>query len=160
MMLTRLDKIEDIIPIFKEYLGHMSQYFVVNDHDSWFKGALKNLNKYSTAPDRYIYIVRESGLIIGFSFINKKLRFNSDGFSIAEFYIQKEQVRKRTGSRLAEYVFKQFPGNWEVAVTTNNHTARMFWKKVVSTYTHDKYSEKVTHTFDGCVFLFNNSTYL
>lgn len=159
-MITRLEGTADIVPIFKEYLECMSHYFVVNDHDSWCKGALKNLNKYSMDPDRHIYIVRESGFIIGFAFVNKHLRFNRDGFAVAEFYIQKAHVRKRTGSRLAEYVFEQFPGNWEVAVTSNNHSARLFWKQVVSSYTHETYSEKVSHAFDGCGFLFNNSSYV
>lgn len=158
-MITRLENTDCIIPIFKEYLEYMSHYFVVNDHDSWCNGALKNLNKYSTDPDRFIYVVKASGLIIGFSLVNKHLRFNKDGFAVAEFYIQKAYARKRAGSRLAEYVFEQFPGNWEVAVTSNNHSAGTFWKQVVSAYTHDNYSEKVINTFDGCGFLFNNSTY-
>lgn len=158
-MITRLENTDGIIPIYKEYLEYMSPYFVVNDHDSWCKGALKNLNKYSTDPDRFICIVKASGLIIGFSLVNKHLRFNKEGFAVAEFYIQKTYTRKGTGSRLAEFVFEQFPGKWEVAVTSNNLSARIFWKQMVSAYTHDNYSEKVTHTFDGCGFLFNNSTF-
>jgi len=158
MMIDLLENTADIVTIFKDYLEYMSHYFVVNDYDSWCKGALKNLNKYSTDPDRYIYIVRESESIIGFAFVCKHLRFNLDGFAIADFFIQKAHMRKKTGSRLAEYVFKQFPGNWEVAVTSNNHIAKIFWIQVVSSYTHNNYSEKVINTFDGSGFLFNNST--
>jgi hypothetical protein len=64
MMITRLESTADIIPIFKEYLEYMSPFFVVYNHDSWCKRALKNLNKYSTNSDCHIYIVKESGFII------------------------------------------------------------------------------------------------
>ena len=156
-MIARIENIEEIKPIFKEYLAYMSQFFVTDNYDSWCEGALKSLRLYSIKEDRYIYTIRESDSIIGFAFINKHLRFNNDGFAVAEFYIRKDHERKGYGRRLAEYVFALFPGNWEVAVTEKNKSARAFWKQVVSAYTHDKFVEKKKSSFSGNGFLFNNA---
>lgn len=155
--ISRLENTEDIITIYKEYLAFMSPFFVVDDHDSWCEGALKNLKRYSAGSGRYIYIVKDFDSIIGFSFITDHLRFNDDGFAVADFYIQKDHEGKKSGQRLAEYVFEQFPGNWEVAVTRNNHSAYLFWGNVVASYTHEKFIKKRKSSFDGCGFLFNNA---
>ncbi|MBW2265438.1 MAG: GNAT family N-acetyltransferase [Deltaproteobacteria bacterium] len=155
-MIARIETIDEIKPIFREYLNYMSQFFEINDHDSWCEGALKYLQRYPIEDDRHIYILKESESIIGFSLVNKHLRFNNDGFAVAEFYIQKDHVRKGYGRKLAEHVFAQFSGNWEVAVSLKNSSARAFWKQVVSSYTDGKFIEKRICSFSGYGFLFNN----
>ncbi|MCP3944230.1 MAG: GNAT family N-acetyltransferase [Desulfobacteraceae bacterium] len=155
-MITQIEKIEEILPIFKEYLGYMSQFYKIYDLPAWCEGALKNLEQYSRADDSFIYILKKSDSIIGFALINKHLRFNHDGFAIAEFYIQKDHGRTGCGRLLAEYVFSRFPGNWEVAVTLKNRSALSFWKQVVSVYTSDIFIKKKKASFDGYAFLFNN----
>jgi predicted acetyltransferase len=135
----------------------MSQFFDIKDRRSWCEGALKSLQRYSTEDDRHIYILKESETIIGFAFINKHFRFNHDGFAVAEFYIKKDHERKGFGRKLAEHVFAQFSGNWEVAVSKKNHSARVFWKQVVSSYTGGNFVEKRIGSFSGYGFLFNNA---
>ncbi len=156
-MIERLESIDEIKPLFIEYLDYMSQFFEITDFDSWCKGALKNLKVYSTAKDRHIYTLKKSKAIIGFAFVNKHLRFNNDGFAIAEFYIQKKYAKKSYGRKLAEHIFGQFPGNWEVAVSLKNNSALVFWKHVISSYTYDKFIQQNHSSFNGYGFLFNNA---
>ena len=156
-MIARIENIDEIKPTFREYLNYMSQFFDIKDRRSWCEGALKYLQRYSTEDDRHIYILKESETIIGFAFINKHLRFNHDGFAVAEFYIKKDHERKGFGRKLAEHVFAQFSGNWEVAVSKKNHSARVFWKQVVSSYTGGNFVEKRIGSFSGYGFLFNNA---
>jgi predicted acetyltransferase len=156
-MIVRIENIDEIKPIYGEYLNYMSQFFEINDHNSWYESALKNLQRYSAEDDRHVYILKESESIIGFALVNKHLRFNNDGFAVAEFYIQKKHERKGYGRRLAEHVFEQFSGNWEVAVSLKNNSAREFWEQVVSSYTNGKFVEKRTSSFSGNGFVFNNA---
>ena len=88
-MIIKQKSIDKIKPIFKEYLNYMSQFFEIFDHTAWCEGALKNLQRYRTEDGCHIYVLMESESIIGFALVNKHLRFNDDGFAIAEFYIQK-----------------------------------------------------------------------
>lgn len=157
MIIDRITLIDEIKPIYKEYLAYMSQFFAIKNYDPWCEAALKYLQRYSIESDRHIYVIKESDSIIGFAFVNKHLRFNHNGYAIAEFYIQKDHERRGYGRMLAEYVFAQFSGNWEVAVTLKNNSARLFWAQVVATYTQSIYKEKKILSFSGNVFLFNNT---
>ncbi len=155
-MILKIKTINEIIPIFREYLSCMSQFYAINNYDSWCEGALKNLQLYLIENDRHIYILKDSESIIGFALVNKHFRYNHDGFAIAEFYIQKDYERKGYGRKLAEHVFAQFPGNWEVAVALNNYSAIMFWEQVVLSYTCGKFIKKSKPSFKGYGFLFNS----
>ena len=155
-MITQIKTIDKIKPVFREYLKHMSQFFEIIHYDSWCEGALKNLQFYSMADDRHIYILKESDAIIGFAMVNKHFRFNTDGFAVAEFYIQKNHGRKGYGRSLAEHVFAKFPGNWEVAVALTNKSALVFWEQVVSSYTGGKFIKEKNASFCRYGFVFNN----
>jgi len=155
-MITRIKTTNEIKPIFKDYLKHMSQFFKIAHYDSWCNGALKNLQRYSMTDDQHIYILKESDVIIGFAMVNKHLRFNTDGFAVAELYIQKSHEKKGYGRKLAEHVFAKFKGNWEVAVTLKNSSALLFWEQVVSSYTDGKFIKKRNDSFCGYGFIFNN----
>ena len=155
-MITRIQTINPIKPIFREYLDYMSQFSLIHDVESWCKSALKNLQLYSIADDRYIYILKKSDTIIGFAMVNKHLRFNSKGFAVAEFYIQKNHEKKGYGRRLAEHLFEKLPGNWEVAVSLKNKSALVFWNQVVSSYTDGKFIKEWNASFSGYGFIFNN----
>jgi len=156
-MKTQIKTIARIKPIYREYLDEMSQFYEIDNVDSWCDGALKNLQRYSMADDRYVYILKESDAIIGFALVNQHLRFNTDGFAVAEFYIQKDHARKGYGRNLAEYVFEQFTGIWEIAVTLKNKSALMFWEQVVSSYTDDQFIKKRHASFNGYGFIFNTA---
>lgn len=134
----------------------MSQFFEIAHYDSWCKGALKNLQRYSMTDDQHIYILKESDFVIGFAMVNEHLRFNTDGFAVAELYIQKSHEKKGYGRKLAEHVFARFEGNWEVAVTLKNSSALLFWEQVVSSYTDGKFIKKRNDSFSGYGFIFNN----
>ena len=58
---------------------------------------------------------------------------------------------------MAEHVFAQFTGNWEVAVSLKNNLAREFWKHVLFSYTNDKFIEKKMDSFNGYGLIFNNA---
>jgi len=155
-MIVQIETIDKIQSIYREYLDYMSQFFEIHNFDSWCKGALKNLRHYSIADDKHIYILKESESIIGFALVNKHFRFNTDGFAVAEFYIQESHERKGYGRKLAEHVFTQHTGNWEVAVSLKNKSALVFWKQVVSSYTDDKFIKKRKDSFRGYGFIFNS----
>lgn len=155
-MITQIKTIEEIKPIFIEYLDCISQFLEIKDHFAWKEVALKNLKEYVVEADRYVYIIRESESIVGFALVNKHLRFNNDGFAVAEFYIQKQYQGQGKGRKLAKYIFSQFLGNWEVAVSMQNNLGQEFWRQVLISYTDGKFLEKKISSFNGIGFVFNN----
>jgi len=156
-MILQTEVVEEILPIFKEYLGYMGQFYKIYNFDSWRNTALKNLKQHPMADNQLIFVLKEADVIIGFALVNRHLRFNHDGFSIAEFYIQKAHEKKGYGQKLAEHIFTRYSGNWEIAVTFNNSCALIFWEKVIASYTSGNFMEKKGASFKGYGFLFNNN---
>lgn len=159
-MIARIQTIEEIVPIFTEYLGCVGKFYEICDVNAWGGRALKNLKQDFPAADQQIYGLRESGDIIGFALVDKHLRFNTDGVAIAEFYIGKDHARRGRGRKLAEHMFDRYPGNWEVAVSVNNRDGLLFWQQVICAYTSGKYREETHAVFKGNGFLFNNKEML
>ena len=151
-MITRLETSDPLIPIYSEYLAYMSRFFKITHYHSWIEGALNNLHRYVLEEAHQAYMVQESGAVIGLALINQHLRFNSQGFAVAEFFIQKPHEKKGYGRRLAEHLFKTLPGPWEVAVTSTNHKALKFWEKVVTAFTLGQFKQENKAGFTGFIF--------
>ncbi len=133
----------------------MSQFLDIAHYDPWIERAVTNLTGYFHAADCHVYILEKKRAVIGFALINRHLRFSTDGHAVAEFHIQKEYERNGHGRRLAEYVFEQFRGNWEVAVALKNKPAQAFWEQVVSSFTGGRFSREVNTSFNGLGLIFN-----
>ncbi len=156
-MITQTKNIDQIKPIFKEYLKIINQFYNITNFEPWCEKAVKNLSIRMKNKEHTIIELKKQNIIIGFAIINSHLRFNTHGQAISEFYIQRDHTRIGNGRRLAEHAFDKFPGTWEIAVDSHNHGAQHFWKKVVSKYTGDEFTEKKNQKFDGFGYLFNNT---
>jgi predicted acetyltransferase len=156
-MISESKNIAEILPLFKKYMRHMSQYFEIEDYDSWFSSAMEYVSLYDKENDRHVYVLVNGGRYIGFAFINKHFRFIKNGFSLAEFYIDSDLVGMGYGRKLAEYVFSNYKGNWEVAVALKNTNARAFWRHLISTYTNGNYKELEKESYEGYGFIFSNA---
>lgn len=157
-MIFQTKEIEEIIPIFKLYLSYMSQFYGIENVSAWQDKAVENLEKYVVHEDYLMFVLRKSYGIIGFAMVNRHLRFNTSGWAVAEFYIKKNHEKQGYGRRMAEHIFSQLPGNWEVAVSKQNASAQLFWKNVISAYTSGEFAEKRKSSIDEKGFLFNRGT--
>ncbi len=157
IMITQTKNIDQIKPIFREYLKIVSQFYCIEHIEPWCEKAVKNLSIRTQKKEHKIIELKKENVIIGFAIINRHLRFAAHGLAISEFYIPKKHSRTGNGRRLAEHIFDKYPGPWEIAVDSHNHAAHHFWKKVVSRYTSDNFLEKQNQKFDGSGYLFNNT---
>lgn len=117
---------------------------------------------YWTESNRHPFLIRVNGKLAGFVLV----RLEIDGMidpprkvnQIAEFFIMKKYRGQGAGEVAAKWAFDQFPGDWEVAQTTNNFPAQTFWHKTIAGYTQGKfqkvYSNNKTH--HGPIQTFNN----
>ncbi len=156
-MIAQLQDIEPIQPLFKRYMWHMKQYFEIEDVTSWLERANTYLNLYRSEPERKVYVISaDDGEIFGFALVNRFLRFNTSGNAIAEFYISSEYQGKGFGSKVAEHVFRQQPGQWEVCVSSCNLAGYKFWEKMIVSYTNGKYQINDHASYEGKGFSFSN----
>jgi predicted acetyltransferase len=62
-------------------------------------------------------------------------------YNMAQFFIARKFKGKGLGRFVASECFDKFPGIWDVLVIPGNAGAYHFWKKTISSYTNNKFSE-------------------
>jgi predicted acetyltransferase len=135
----------------------MKQYYEIDDVAAWIKQANKYYELYQTDTDRKVYVVIINNKLSGFALINSICFFNTTGKSIAEFYIEPDQHNNGYGRKLAEFIFKQHPGQWEIRVPSRNKDAFIFWRKVLTQFMGENFTVQSKESYDGHAFLFNNT---
>jgi predicted acetyltransferase len=81
------------------------------------------------------------GKLAGFVMVNRKTYLTRSEWAISEFFIMRKYRRQGVGKDVAFSIFDQFHGKWEVHEIESNVPSQLFWRKVISEYTHGKYSE-------------------
>jgi predicted acetyltransferase len=102
------------------------------------------LDHYWVEPERSPFLVRVNGSLAGFVLVARYnyLTGQKDTWVLAEFFIMRKYRHKGVGEYVARYIFNQFPGNWQVAEISENLSATVFWRKVITRYTHANFQER------------------
>lgn len=111
-------------------------------------------------------LVKVDGEIAGFALVsldvpNAYMKLSTAGQTnvIGDFFIMRKYRRKGVGRTVAESIFQQFPGTWEIRQTDGNKEAHAFWKRVIGALIGEgAYREQVLddERWRGPVFVFRN----
>lgn len=93
-------------------------------------------------PDHFAFLIRIDGELAGFALIDKIGTTPDVDWNMAQFFIVGKYQGKGIGHQVAIEIFSQFRGIWEVMQMPDNTPAIAFWKKVVSDFTNNKFSEE------------------
>src|ERR1700733_11630532 len=92
----------------------------------------RDLSRYWKEPNRYPFLIRVDDELAGFALINKIGSTPDVDWNMGEFFIISKYQGKGIGRYVAQEIFKQFPGCWEVMQIPENQGAVIFWEKVIS----------------------------
>lgn len=106
-------------------------------------------------PDPFIVKVNDN--IAGFVMVKNILIDGIEYRSIGEFFILKKYRKSGIGKRVAQMVFKKFPGKWYVDMIRSNIPACSFWEKVITDFTEGKYSSSEDKERKKMFFTFENA---
>lgn len=95
-----------------------------------------DLTIYWQDPNRHPFLIKVDQEIAGFALINKIGSTPDVDWNMGEFFVAAKFQGKGIGCEIAEQIFNQFPGIWEVMQMPENQGAIDFWEKVVSKYTN------------------------
>jgi predicted acetyltransferase len=95
------------------------------------------LLQYWTEPNRFPFLVRVDGKLAGFALVKKGSDFSDDTevWDMADFFIVRGTRGLGVGYVVAEQIWRQFPGRWEVRVMPTNALALHFWAKAIARFT-------------------------
>jgi predicted acetyltransferase len=82
-----------------------------------------------TPADAEARPLRDAGLIEG------------EHWMIEEFFVMRKYRRQRVGETVAQRVFDQFKGVWEVSEMMENTPAQAFWRAIIARYTGGSFVE-------------------
>ena len=87
------------------------------------------------------YLIYNGEIPIGFAVV-KELDENEIEYEIEEFFVLRRYRKKNIGKKIAVKLFESFKGRWQIRILKQNTPAISFWKRVLTTYTNNKYKYK------------------
>lgn len=89
---------------------------------------------YWGSNERRPFLVRIGGKLAGFVLVKKgsEVSANKEVWDLAEFFILRGFRRRGAGTAVAQEVWRQLPGRWEVRVMESNLIAYKFWGRAIA----------------------------
>lgn len=118
------------------------------------------LDNYWTEAGRYPFMIRIDNNLAGFVLVRTITEpDNNQYFSIAEFFIMKKYRKSGAGRNVAFQIFDRFHGSWQVAEIEENKPSQAFWRKIISEYTNENFTEifRDDEQWHGPIQSFNNT---
>jgi predicted acetyltransferase len=126
------------------------------------------LDHYWTEAGRFPFLFRVEGKLAGFALVRRSSFFFEDpgvqqdhesrlvssnfasplpaqppAMQMAEFCVLRKYRRQGIGKQAAFFLFRQFPGRWEVPELFDNQTGHAFWRSVIHEFTGGNFSEVI-----------------
>jgi len=95
-----------------------------------------DLSQYWREPDRHPFLVMIDGKLTGFALIKKgtSIPGGKSVWDMAEFFVIRSHRRRGMGTKIAQAVWRQFPGQWQVRVMRANRAGCLFWERTIAKF--------------------------
>lgn len=87
------------------------------------------------------YIVMYDGAPAGFAFVSEV--WDGDKRTIGDFFVVRGVRRRGVGYDVARQLIASRPGRWEIAFQAENSGAPEFWRRVVTSFVGDAWTEEL-----------------
>ena len=98
---------------------------------------------YFVDPDRRAYLVKVDQELAGFVLLYQTDEQPNIQWHIGEFFILARFQNRGVGRMVAQQVWQQHPGSWEVTVIPENQRALQFWRKAVASVMQYNFIEEL-----------------
>jgi predicted acetyltransferase len=100
---------------------------------------------------RFPYLIKIGNELAGFILVDKEVKDKKSHWNMGEFFILAKFQSKGIGKQVAQQVFGEYTGVWEVSVIPENRSGLIFWERVVGAYTDGNFSRETKIVdFDEC----------
>ncbi len=124
-----------------------------------------DLKIYFTEENRQAFLIKVGEELAGFVLLRKQNKEEKVCWEISEFFVFGKFQGKGIGEQIAQDIWKQFPGFWQLSIIPENTPAYGFWKYVIAKYTNQRFTESVEkvdfdkHQPNRIIFRFKSSPY-
>jgi predicted acetyltransferase len=101
-------------------------------------------------PNAFPLIILKATEPVGFAMVARAIRGPGLAqprvdYRMAEFFIARTRRRLGIGEMAVELILNRFAGRWEITEYLRNDAAVSFWRRVVASYTHGRYQERIVN---------------
>lgn len=100
---------------------------------------------YFQNSDKRVFLIRSDQEIAGFILLDQSGLFPETTWNMGEFFVLAKFQNKGVGTFAATKIWDMHPGNWEVSVIPENKNAANFWRRVISEYSSNVFTESIQH---------------
>lgn len=124
-----------------------------------------DFKKYFTEENRRAFLIKVDEELAGFALLHRQFQNEKFHWEMGEFFVFGKFQGKGIGTQIANKIWQQFQGVWEVSVIPENTPAYGFWKRVIAAYTNKYFTESVEkvdfdkHQPNRIIFRFDSSPY-
>ena len=98
---------------------------------------------YLTDSTNRAFLIKLNTELAGFVLLDRLAVLPQTKWNMGQFFILGKFQGKKVGQHVAEEIWRQHPGLWEVSVIPENKGALSFWRKTISHFTQGQYTESV-----------------
>jgi predicted acetyltransferase len=124
-------------PVFENllqlYIHDFSELIPVDIGDD-ARYSYKNLALYWSDASRLPFLARLDGKLAGFALVTR-IPEDDEAYDMAEFFVLRRYRRRGIGRELAEKVWLDCRGRWQIRVMANNRAALRFWTSSIANFT-------------------------
>lgn len=121
--------------LFELYVHDFSEFHHLDlDHNGRFRPEYLSCNL--KRRSRYPFLISVNGNLAGFAFVKKgsELCGSPAIWDIAEFFVVRAYRKQGIGTRVAQELWRRFPGPWEIRVMMLNYGALRFWGSAIQKF--------------------------
>lgn len=100
-----------------------------------------DLTRHMEGQRFFAHVVLVNENYAGVALVAPAIVTQNDGCWMEQFFILKKYRHAGLGASLAHHVFQCHPGPWEVGQMPRNLAAQAFWRKVIASLTHGRFTE-------------------
>lgn len=96
---------------------------------------------YFSEENRQAFLIKVEEELAGFVLLHKQCKQEKTYWEMGEFFVCGKFQNKGIGAQIAKEIWRKFPGLWLISVIPENIPAYNFWKRVVTKYTNEHFTE-------------------
>lgn len=102
---------------------------------------LRPVTRFWTEANQHPFLIRVNGALAGFAVVDGEVVDPASQWDMGYLFVARRFRGQGIGRLVAQQLFAQFRGRWEVYQLVENKTAIQFWRSVISAYTNAKFTE-------------------
>jgi predicted acetyltransferase len=128
-------------------LGQMLELYQYELSDIWDQDLDRDglygydVDRFWQDPNCTAYIATIGGNYAGFALVDDQVKVGGGRWWMDQFGVLKKYQRQGVGRALANYVFLDKIGKWEVGQMPDNDRSQAFWRQTIGDFTNGNYTE-------------------